>query len=134
MEVESQVQAPRAQFVVSCSPLGTAPVPRSSPHLFSRAPGLSASEAAWAWSVCRLGRSLPDLIGLLDELRARDIDLYLRQQARDTSAPCGRMLFGPWPVKVDGVPDQSTSVRKPEMAVMSSHPAFFSIGPLRAKC
>ena len=28
-----------------------------------------------AWSVCRLGRSLPDLIGLLGELRSRDIDL-----------------------------------------------------------
>ena len=30
-----------------------------------------------AWSVCRLGRSLSDLIGLLGELRSRDIDLYL---------------------------------------------------------
>src|SRR6202044_1766058 len=36
-----------------------------------------------AWSVCRLGRSLPDLIGLLGELRSRDIDLYLHQQALD---------------------------------------------------
>jgi DNA invertase Pin-like site-specific DNA recombinase len=47
-----------------------------------------------AWSVCRLGRSLPDLIGLLGELQARDIDLYLHQQALDTSTPAGRMLFG----------------------------------------
>jgi DNA invertase Pin-like site-specific DNA recombinase len=47
-----------------------------------------------AWSVCRLGRSLPDLIGLLDELQSRDIDLYLHQQALDTSTPSGRMLFG----------------------------------------
>ena len=47
-----------------------------------------------AWSVCRLGRSLPDLIGPLDELRSRDIDLYLHQQALDTSTPSGRMLFG----------------------------------------
>ena len=30
-----------------------------------------------AWSVCRLGRSLSDLIGLLGELQARDVDLYL---------------------------------------------------------
>ena len=29
-----------------------------------------------AWSVCRLGRSLPDLIGLLGELQARGVDLY----------------------------------------------------------
>jgi DNA invertase Pin-like site-specific DNA recombinase len=47
-----------------------------------------------AWSVCRLGRSLPDLIGLLGEIRSRDIDLYLHQQALDTSTPSGRMLFG----------------------------------------
>ena len=47
-----------------------------------------------AWSVCRLGRSLSDLIGLLGELRSRDIDLYLHQQALDTSTPSGRMLFG----------------------------------------
>ena len=44
--------------------------------------------------MCRLGRSLPDLIGLLGELRSRDIDLYLHQQALDTSTPSGRMLFG----------------------------------------
>src|SRR6478736_8653304 len=30
-----------------------------------------------AWSVCRLGRSLSDPIGLLGELQARDVDLYL---------------------------------------------------------
>jgi DNA invertase Pin-like site-specific DNA recombinase len=47
-----------------------------------------------AWSVCRLGRSLPDLIGLLGELQARGTDLYLHQQALDTSTPSGRALFG----------------------------------------
>ena len=47
-----------------------------------------------AWSGCRLGRSLPDLIGLLGGQRSRDVDLYLHQQALDTSTPSGRMLFG----------------------------------------
>lgn len=47
-----------------------------------------------AWSVCRLGRSLPDLLGLLGELQARGVDLFLHQQALDTSTPAGRMLFG----------------------------------------
>jgi DNA invertase Pin-like site-specific DNA recombinase len=47
-----------------------------------------------AWSVCRLGRSLPDLLGILGELQARGTDLYLDQQALDTSTPSGRMLFG----------------------------------------
>lgn len=47
-----------------------------------------------AWSVCRLGRSLPDLIGLLGELQARNVDLFLHQQAIDSSTPSGRALFG----------------------------------------
>jgi DNA invertase Pin-like site-specific DNA recombinase len=47
-----------------------------------------------AWSVCRLGRSLSDLIDLLGELRSRNIDLYLHQQALDTPTPSGGMLFG----------------------------------------
>jgi DNA invertase Pin-like site-specific DNA recombinase len=47
-----------------------------------------------AWSVCRLGRSLPDLVGLLGELQARGTDLYLHQQALDTGTPSGRALFG----------------------------------------
>lgn len=47
-----------------------------------------------AWSVCRLGRSLPDLLGLLGELQARGVDLYLDQQALDTGTPAGRMLYG----------------------------------------
>lgn len=46
-----------------------------------------------AWSVDRLGRSLPDLIGLLGELQARGVDLFLHQQALDTSTPSGRMTF-----------------------------------------
>ena len=47
-----------------------------------------------AWSVCRLGRSLSDLVALLGELRSRDVDLYLHQQSLDTSTPSGRALFG----------------------------------------
>ena len=41
-----------------------------------------------AWSVCRLGRSLPDLVGLRGELRSREIDLYLHQQAPDRVRTC----------------------------------------------
>ena len=46
-----------------------------------------------AWSVDRLGRSLQDLIGFLTELRALNCDLYLHQQALDTSTPSGRAMF-----------------------------------------
>src|SRR5437762_13622851 len=37
-----------------------------------------------AWSVDRLGRSLQDLLGLLGELHAKGVDLYLHQQGLDT--------------------------------------------------
>lgn len=47
-----------------------------------------------AWSVDRLGRSLSDLVGFLGDLQAQGCDLYLHQQALDTSTPSGRMLFG----------------------------------------
>src|SRR6185369_823831 len=40
-----------------------------------------------AWSVDRLGRSLQHLVGLLQELQALKCDLYLHQQAIDTSTP-----------------------------------------------
>jgi DNA invertase Pin-like site-specific DNA recombinase len=46
-----------------------------------------------AWSVCRLGRSLQDLIGFLAEIQARGVDLYLHQQALDTSTPSGCAMF-----------------------------------------
>jgi DNA invertase Pin-like site-specific DNA recombinase len=46
-----------------------------------------------AWSVDRLGRSLPDLVAFLNEAHAKAVDLYLHQQGLDTSTPSGRMLF-----------------------------------------
>lgn len=48
---------------------------------------------AAAWSVDRLGRSLPDLVAFLNEAQAKGVDLYLHQQGLDTSTPSGRMLF-----------------------------------------
>lgn len=46
-----------------------------------------------AWSVDRLGRSLQDLVGLLSELHAKGVDLYLHQQGLDTSTPTGKAMF-----------------------------------------
>jgi DNA invertase Pin-like site-specific DNA recombinase len=46
-----------------------------------------------AWSVDRLGRSLQDLLGFLLELQSKRVDLYLHQQALDTSTPMGRAMF-----------------------------------------
>jgi DNA invertase Pin-like site-specific DNA recombinase len=46
-----------------------------------------------AWSVDRLGRSLQHLVEMLGEVHAAGVDLYLHQQAVDTSTPSGRALF-----------------------------------------
>src|SRR6476660_1917293 len=46
-----------------------------------------------AWSVDRLGRSLQDLVAMLNDLQAVGCDLYLHQQALDTSTPSGRAMF-----------------------------------------
>src|SRR5438067_7624656 len=47
-----------------------------------------------AWSVDRLGRSLQDLIGFVGDLQSRKVDLYLHQQAWDTSTPWGSAMIG----------------------------------------
>jgi DNA invertase Pin-like site-specific DNA recombinase len=50
-------------------------------------------EVVAAWSVDRLGRSVQDLVGMLNEIRARDCDLYLHQQGLDTATPSGRAMY-----------------------------------------
>ena len=46
------------------------------------------------WSVCRLGRSLQDLVGFLAEIQGRNVGLYSHVQSLDTTTPSGRMVFG----------------------------------------
>jgi len=47
-----------------------------------------------SWAVDRLGRSLQNLVTFLTEINAKGVDLYLHQQALDTSTPSGRAMFG----------------------------------------
>lgn len=47
-----------------------------------------------AWSVDRLGRSLPHLVTTLQDIEGAGCALYLHQQALDTTTPSGRALFG----------------------------------------
>lgn len=47
-----------------------------------------------SWSVDRLGRSLVDLVALLQELHSMRVDLYLHQQGINTTTPAGKALFG----------------------------------------
>ena len=46
-----------------------------------------------AWSVDRLGRSLQDLVAFLSQLHGVGVDLYLHQQAIDTTTAAGKALF-----------------------------------------
>jgi DNA invertase Pin-like site-specific DNA recombinase len=46
-----------------------------------------------ASSVDRLGRSLKDLLAFLQHLQDTKVDLYLHQQAIDTTTPAGRAMF-----------------------------------------
>ena len=45
------------------------------------------------WSIDRLGRSLQNLVEILNELQSMSIDLFFLQQGMDTSTPSGRMIF-----------------------------------------
>ncbi|GHF14654.1 resolvase [Kordiimonas sediminis] len=45
------------------------------------------------WSVDRLGRSLQDLVGTLHDLHAVKVDLFMHQQAIDTSTSAGKALY-----------------------------------------
>jgi DNA invertase Pin-like site-specific DNA recombinase len=67
-----------------------------------RDPGLNAMltdatrgrfNVVMVWAMDRLGRSLADLIDTLRSLEAANVDLYLDQQAIDTTTPAGRMFF-----------------------------------------
>jgi DNA invertase Pin-like site-specific DNA recombinase len=50
-------------------------------------------DIAAAWSVDRLGRSLIDLVGLLQELHSTGVELYLHQQGVNTMTPAGKAMF-----------------------------------------
>ena len=51
-------------------------------------------DVVMSWSVDRMGRSLQDLIGTLQELHGGKVDLFLHQQSLDTTTPAGRAMFG----------------------------------------
>ena len=50
-------------------------------------------DVVMAWSVDRLGRSLQHLVGLLADLQAKGVDLYLHQQGIDTTTVAGKAMF-----------------------------------------
>jgi DNA invertase Pin-like site-specific DNA recombinase len=50
-------------------------------------------DVVMAWSVDRLGRSMPDLVAFLGEVNSAGVNLYLHQQGLDTSTAAGRAMF-----------------------------------------
>lgn len=46
-----------------------------------------------AWSVCRIGRSLVDLVTVLSDVRDKGIDLYFHKQGLETTTSAGRMMY-----------------------------------------
>ena len=48
------------------------------------------------WSVDRLGRSLTDLLGILQDLQEKAVDLFLHQQGLDTSTTATKRCFRCW--------------------------------------
>lgn len=50
-------------------------------------------DVVMVWAIDRLGRSLIDLLGSIQHLEACGVDLYLDQQAIDTTTPAGKLLF-----------------------------------------
>ena len=52
-----------------------------------------SSGFALYWAIDRLGRSLIDLLDTIQHLEACVMDLYLDQQAIDTTTPMGKLVF-----------------------------------------
>src|SRR5205814_3947524 len=50
-------------------------------------------DVVMAWAIDRLGRSLIDLLGTIQTLEACGVDVYLDQQAIDTTTPAGKLMF-----------------------------------------
>jgi len=50
-------------------------------------------DVVMCWDISRLSRSMLHCLQLLEELEAKDTDLYLHQQQIDTTTPMGKMVF-----------------------------------------
>jgi DNA invertase Pin-like site-specific DNA recombinase len=50
-------------------------------------------DVAMAWAIDRIGRSLIDLLNTIETLKTVGVDLYLDQQAIDTTTPAGKLML-----------------------------------------
>ena len=65
------------------------------PGLDAMMKGVNAREfdMVASWSVDRLGRSLTDLLGILQGLHEKGVGLFLHQQGLDTTTTAGKAMF-----------------------------------------
>lgn len=54
---------------------------------------LTAGDVLVVWKLDRLGRSLPHLVGLLEDLRGRGVRFRSLTEGMDTTTPSGELLF-----------------------------------------
>ena len=59
-----------------------------------------AIDKVLVWSLCRVGRSLTELVGFLETCRARSVALYLHEQQIDTATSNGVSLLDVAPLMV----------------------------------
>jgi len=62
------------------------------PELTKCLKALNAGNTLIVWKLDRLGRSLRDLLGLLDDLKARGVAFRSLTEAIDTATPTGRAM------------------------------------------
>jgi len=63
------------------------------PELAKCLKALNAGDVLVVWKLDRLGRSLRDLIALLDDLQARDVGFRSLTESIDTATPTGRTMW-----------------------------------------
>lgn len=63
------------------------------PELIKCLKVLKAGDTLTIWKLDRLGRSLRDLIGLLDDLKAQGVAVQSLTEALDTTTPTGRAMW-----------------------------------------
>lgn len=54
---------------------------------------LRGFDVVLVWSIDRLGRSLRELLEFMEELNGFGVDLFVHEQALDTTTPSGRIVF-----------------------------------------
>ena len=62
------------------------------PELAKCLKALTAGDTLIVWKLDRLGRSLPHLVGILEELQGRGVGFRSLTEAIDTATPTGRLL------------------------------------------